>query len=490
VSTRPQQQSRSGRTRLLLAPALVAVMAGVIVWWAWNRPPEPPPPPTPVASVPLDQMSLLCPAPTTGGAPASRTALSVVSLADPGDGTGGEVTARTLPDGTTLDGLATTGNPGHDQLALPVSRAADVEITGLGSLAPGLSAFAATTAAGPAGGRLTVIGCPSPTRSWWFVGAGATIDHSSTVIITNPDPTEAIASIQLLGPKGPLDTVGTQGLVVPPRESVAVALSDVAAGQEDLAINVEASQGRVAAATLDTWNTALRPNGTEWLPVAAPPAGDVDLGGIPANGERTLLVTNPGQRSTTVAMSVSDADGTFQTEDLRTISVAAGAVESVELPETLGRGAISVRLSSPTPVTAALRHRNGSPADDVAYAGTATALDGPAAAPAHVGPGVELPELVLTSGDPQQEAAATIEVHGHDGQLLGSETVEIPAGTTRLETPPVPRSDQQRAAYVIVRPEQGAVQASAVYSGDSGISVLALTSPARAALAPQVVGRE
>ena len=485
-----QRRSISATVRRLVAPALVLLLGSAIVAWAWNRTPQPPPQPTPVTSVPLRNVSLACPATATAGAPPSRIELSAVSLADPAEQTGGRVSARPLPDGPTFNRLSITSAPGQDQLIVPPTGAAQVQISGQGPLAPGLSAFAATTAAREAGGGLTVVGCPSATRSWWFVGAGATIDHASTVVVTNPDPTEAIASIDVLGLDGPLETVGTEGLVIAPGESVAVALSEVAAGQEELAINVEASQGRVAAAVLDSWSTALRPNGTEWLPAAASPTGELNLAGIPAGGEPTLVVANPGERSTRVLMSVSDADGTFQTEDVRMISVAARSVEAIDLPGTLGRRALTVRLSSPTPITAALRDRFGSADDDVAYAGTAPALDGPSAAPAANGTDDALPHLILSGADPQRDAEAVVEAYRRDGQLLGSVGVEVPAGTSQLQTVTLPRSAEERAAYVVVRPEQGTVQASAVYSGARGISVLTLTTPMTTALAPQVIGRE
>jgi len=475
--------------RRLLAPGLVLLIGGLIVGWAWQRAPQPPPRPIPAASVPLDEVSLVCPAPVSAGVPPSPIGLTVVSLPDSASPTGGRVDARTMPDGTTLQGLELTGESGHGHMTLPAAKSADVEITGQGPLAPGLSAFATTTAARQAGGGLALSGCSAATRSWWFVGAGATIDHASTVIVTNPDPTDAIASITLLGPDGPLETVGTEGLVIPPGKSVAVALSEVAAGQEDLAVHVAASQGRITAGVFGSWSTALGPNGSEWLPPAGPPVEEFSLAGVPAGGERTLVVANPGTRSARVAVSVSDADGTFQPDDVRTVSVAAGSVQAVELPEDLGRRVVTVRLSSSTPVSAALRARFGPASGDVAYAGRAEVLQGPTAAPVAAGAGA-LPAVALSSADPQQAAGAVIETYDDDGALVDAVDVEVAAGTTQLRTAPVPPAAGQRAAYVVVRPEQGRVQASAVYSGADGSSALVLTTPVRTALTPQVVGRE
>ena len=484
MSTGVHQRPRRGRAvRRLVAPALVIALGVAIVAWGWHRTPQAAPPTTGAAVVPLDRVSLVCPATSSARVPGSRTDVSVVSLPEAAQVPGGRVSARVLPGGPALPGLEITAGPGHARAALSAADAAVVAVNGQAALAPGLGAFAAATASRQAGGGLTVTGCLGATRSWWFVGAGATVTHTSAVVVTNPDPTEAIATIDVLSGEGPLVTVGTQGLVIPPGDSVSVALSEVAAGREELAVHVEASQGRVVAGVLDSWRGAVSADGTEWLPSLSVPAGDVTVSGVPAAGRRTLLVVNPGQRGALVSVSVSDADGTFQSQDVREVQVAAGSVASVDLPETLGSGPLTLRLSSPTPVTAAVRDRA---TGDVAYAGTPALLDGPTAAPAASG----LPELVVSGADPRQGAVAVLETYNADSDLLGSSEVQIPAGTTQSQSPPLRDSARQEAAYVVVRPQGEGVRASAVYSSDGGISVLPLTTPAQVTLAPLVSGRE
>ena len=149
----------------------------------------------------------------------------------------------------------------------------------------------------------------------------------------------------------------------------------------------------------------------------------------------------------------------------------------------MGSGPLTLRLTSASPVTAALRARS---AADVAYAGTPVLLEGPTAAPVAGG----RPELVLTGADPREAAAVTVETYGPDGDLLGSVDVRIAAGSTQVQRAPLREAARQRAAYVVVRPQEGDVRASALYSGDEGESALALTTPPQTAVAPTVTARE
>jgi len=491
ATTRPRSRLRSV-LRGVAVPVLVLGLLAALLGWAWNQPVQPVANTEPPLATPLQNAVLTCQAVPAAGVRASDVDLSVVSTPESVEGDSGRVSARLLPDDDPLDRLSLTTAPGAVTATLSAPEADAVLVKASGALAPGLSGFATTVAADRAGGGLTVAGCPAPRRSWWFVGAGATVQHSSTLVITNPDPAEAIATAQVHGPDGLLDTVGTTGMVVPPGRSVAVDLAQVAAGQDDLAINVEASQGRVVAAVLDRWSTVQGPAGTEWLPPAAAPAAAVTITGAAAGGgeRQRLLVANPGSRTTRVELEVSDPAGTFGPEGARPVDVAPGSVARIDLPPSGSGKALALRLSSDTPVTAALRLRTAGGRPDVAYAVASAALPQPSVAPVRSGSGdrVHLPRLQLTAVDPDQAATATVEVYDAAGRLLGSTAVDVPAGTAQRATGP--RRVDGNPAYLVLLPGDEPLHASAVYDARSGLSVLSLVSPAQTAPGLRLVGRE
>lgn len=486
MSTRMEQRRRAGGVRALAVPVLVLLLGAAVLVWASSRTAQPHPAGAAPVVTALDSVSLVCPAASSSGLSGSRTDLTAVSMPDATGEPGGRVTARVLPGGSAIGGLALRAPLRGAAVEVPAAEAAAVVVLGEGALAPGLSAFAGTTAARDVGGGLTVAPCPEAARSWWFVGAGATAQHASTVVLTNPDPTQAIGGVDVVGPHGPLETVGTSGLVIAAGDSVAVDLTEVLAGRDDLAVHVEASQGRVMATVLDRWSEGQSPAGTEWLPAAAAPAREVTLpAAVSGAGKREVLVTNPGSRSVEVSATVTDADGTFVPQGLRPLDLAPASVATLELPPELGRGALTLRLRSPDPITATLRTTVKGPNRDVAYAASSLPLSGPAVAPLPSGSTA----LVLTGADPQAATAVVVETFGPAGDLLASEPVDVPAGTTRTVDPPGRRTSD-RALYVVVRPQQGAVYATAGYDGSSGTSLLALSTPAQTDLVPQLSARE
>lgn len=484
MSTRMDPRPTAG-ARALGVPLLVLALGAALLWGAANRTTEAPPDQMPTVRAPLGSASLVCPVTGSSDVNGSRTDLMVVSLTDDTGQERGRVSARVLPGGRLVPRLSLREPAVAATTTVPARESGVVEVQGVGTLAPGLAAFAGTTGSRAAGAGLAVAPCRPAARSWWFVGAGATVQHASTVVITNPDPADAIASIDIVGPDGPLEAVGTSGLVIPPGDSVAVDLTTVVALRDDLAIDVEASQGRVVVTVLDRFRDGVAPAGTEWLPAATTPTEVVTIPVAGTDGDRTLLVTNPGPRSAEVEAAVSDADGTFTPAGLGTVEVAPQSVATLQLPRTLGGDPLSVRLSSTVAITATLRTTAPGPVPDVEYAAASRPLSGPAAVPLHNG----LTQLVLTGVDPQSDSSAVVESYRRDGSLLSAVPVDVPAGTTQA-VGRFARGSSGPPAYVVVSPQQGALHASAVYQGSTGSSLLALSTPAQTTLAPRVSARE
>ncbi|QNN53621.1 DUF5719 family protein [Nocardioides mesophilus] len=302
-----------------------------------------------------------------------------------------------------------------------------------------------------------VAACRAPRGSWWFTGAGASLDHASDLVMTNLDPGQAVVDVRLHGPEGTIDTVGTRDIPIGAGETVTLSLADLAPQTEELTVEVAAARGRVSAAVLDRY--AARPGaaaGLEWLPATQRPSRNLRLAGIPSAGaSRTLLVTNPSELEALVEVEVVGANGSFAPTGLDQVSVAPGAVESVPLDDVLPAGEpLALRVRSRVPLVAAVRTVGTGPGADNSYAGPVLPLLDPAAVPV---PARATTTVQLSAGS--QPARATLTGYAADGKETGSDEVAIGPGATAAWEPPT------GSAYVVVTPLEGSVYGAATYAG-------------------------
>ncbi len=82
--------------------------------------------------------------------------------------------------------------------------------------ASGAVGFFAGTAPKKGGGGLVVGSCPGVVDDAWLMGLGSGGKHFSTLILTNLADTPAAVDLSLWGPKGKIDAVGSEGIVVKP----------------------------------------------------------------------------------------------------------------------------------------------------------------------------------------------------------------------------------------------------------------------------------
>lgn len=315
---------------------------------------------------------------------------------------------------------------------------------------------------------LGVAGCAAPRSQWWFTGAGAGLDHSSTLLLANVDPGPAVLDLDVLGPDGPVETVATQGITIPPHSVKRVALSEIAPQTDDLALSVHTSRGRVVAAVDDSFSPKpSSPAGQEWLAGTDLPSRTVRLSGLPAtSGSSTLLVANPSDLEAVVDVRVAGRSGSFAPSGLEPITVAPGAVERVDLGSVLPKNEpVALRLRSRVPVVASVRVTDG---DDHAYATAVTPLVGPAAAPVLEGADSS---VQLTAG--AVASKVTLTAYDEKGARVDSTELTVSATATAVWSP------KKGAAYVVVTPStvqgNGTVHGAVTYSGD-GLAAVPLTA--------------
>jgi hypothetical protein len=402
----------------------------------------------------------------TAGSLVTHTLLACPDLPPPRRGSAGlevgSVPGVELGTGGTLTRRA----PGKEATALAVRRGRLLRLDDTsrpvveadGAIAAGLFGF--RTDRSPR--ALAVAPCQAPRARWWFTGAGATLDHSSELVLSNVDPGPAVVDVRLLGPHGEVPTVGTRGITIAPGAQRLIPMSDIAPQTDQMTIGVRASRGRVVAGVRDSF-AVQGAVGQEWLPAAERPSRSARLAGLPAGpGSRTLLVANPSSLEAVVRVQVVGRSGPFTAAGLDELRVAPGTTEEVDIGAALNRaGPVALRLRSQVPVLATVR---STAAGDTSYAASVVPLVGAAAAPV------------------VDRFPATLEVTagGLSGQVsvVGYDAEGMRVGGTRLDLPPrstLTWRPGRRAAFLVVTPRRGAVYGAVSYRG-AGLSQAALTT--------------
>lgn len=450
---RVARRTRRGPDRLAAVAAALVLAAGGLLVAAEAIEPDPEPAGR-AGAVPVDEVTTVCAAfPGWGGSRAQTLSAPLATADRDGTVVAGPVGGRTEPvEGDRRGRLTDLDLPsasGDEDGALSVSAS--------GGAAVGRATFAIVGDAGAA----SVQECLTPGARWWFTGAAATLDHTSTLVLANPDPGPAVVDVEVHGPDGPVDVVGTRGITIAPGELRSIDLVEIAPQTEEVAVHVEASRGRVAAAVADSF--ATRPGaepGREWLPAQAGPSRVLRLGPLPQRADRrTLVVANPTDREALADVEVAGESGPFVPTDVPQLRVPPGSVVTADLGGVISREAASVVLRSTVRLTGTVRSSRGG---DVAYAAAAPLLSGPSAVPL---PGGLRATLHLTGAT--EGAAARAVAYSADGEEVDAARLEAAAGTTVSWTP-------DGGAYLVLTPGEGRMSGAVTLAGGAGLAQLPL----------------
>lgn len=204
-------------------------------------------------------------------------------------------------------------------------------------------------------GRGLAVGtCTEPQSEWWFVGVSARPGSRDELLLSNPTNSPAVVSLDVFGPAGPIELVGVGGLVVQPGQSEAVRIDSLMPGVSVAALRVTTSGGLVSAAVRATSIDGLIPRGAEFIPPAAAPAAEIVVPGVlPGEGERTLVITAPGEDA---AVSIAPLIGAAAPQQAAPpIPIPAGHSVTVPLEPELAGAPAGIRVTASAPVTAAVR---------------------------------------------------------------------------------------------------------------------------------------
>jgi hypothetical protein len=336
-----------------------------------------------------------------------------------------------------------------------------LEVTARGPLAAGLELEQVTRGEGGSSRGLAGLRCEAPKTEAWFVGGSTQVGDSLTLVMANPDDTPALVDVVAWTSDGPADPRPGRGISIPPRKRAAFPLDQIAPDKEWLAVHVIVQRGRVAAAIRHARLDGRTPKGVEWVPQAQPPAATVVVPGLPKGpGRRILSVTNPGLDPTTVSFHLTTADGQYVPTGMDALEVPAGTTLATELAPLTDKAAATVTVVSdggPVIAGAFVYDLQEGPIREIAYAGSAVPLSGPALLTDLVIDRPTESTLFLTAPGAEATVDVTpVAIVGRDGPLPAPKRVTVPAGrmtTLRLSTFLPPGATGRLA--VEVRPAPG-----------------------------------
>ena len=366
------ERRRRGPAFVVVRPVLIVIAVAVVltVVATFVQRPQPAPADYGTTVEPIASSVLLCPEPGAGGNLDVRVTAAVVP-GQPGQDTGRGVGGlETLPgEPAQMQRITVPGGQAAIEAfgqALPPIRA-----FGEGRLAPGFVADQWGRAPSGTGRGAASTACAPAASDFWFVGGGAISGRKTRIILVNPDDTAASVDVQVLGPRGIIDTPAGRGIIVKAQARSIIRLDTLAPGVTATAVHIFARAGRVGAAVDDEQASGLSVVGTDWIPPAAPPSTSVFVPGIiDGKGARVLSIAAPGDSDALVDIQVINESGTFAPADRSQVQVPANSVVTIDMAPVLDQQAATLQLTSDVPIVAGVRQFFGGAKvqDETSYA--------------------------------------------------------------------------------------------------------------------------
>ncbi|WP_435199688.1 DUF5719 family protein [Janibacter sp. GS2] len=384
---------------------------------------------------------------------------SVSVQAAPDEVLDGVITPPDEPGRVTLSSLSGPPSTADEKPASgPTSETSDelgdpVMARGTQERAPGLVSGQALLAGGEQASGLAALPCTKPTADAWLIAGGGEKGRQEHLVVTNPGGNAVNARIDVLGAKGD----DTDRSVVVPAHGRSVVLLDGIGGTDDpQAVHVQSAGGLVVPTIVDRHLDGLTPAGVETVSPTAEPANRQVLPANVDGDERGMVIAAPGDSDAVVEIR---RVGTGGSRGAKVVTVPAGEVVDVELPEVDGVHPWVVESDEPVIAAAHLRSAGLGGESDMSWsvATPAFATLGGVALPAEVPSDVRR-YLDVTADDGPAEAEVLIQ---RDGRI-STEKVSLEEGHSTAM--PV-----GAAEAVWVRPTSGSVHGAVLLIGREGV---------------------
>lgn len=274
---------------------------------------------------------------------------------------------------------------------------------------------------------LSASACAAPSTDHWFTGVDVRDVAQSDIVVANLDGTRASVDLTVYGDKGKV--AAPRGIEVDGNSLQTISLRTLDRSPAPLTVEVSSGDGRVAAFIRQRTWAGTTPLGADWLAETTAPATDLVVPGIPSgSGQRTLVVTNPGDLTASVSIGTMMKSGAGEVAGANQLEVPPGTTRTIDLALGLDGQAGALRLSSTEPVTAGvwLDTGGGDASHDPAYTVATRPLPADSLWPLAMGKGAT---TVLQLANPGS-ADATATVTAGTGTAAGQpKEVTVPAGS-------------------------------------------------------------
>ena len=278
----------------------------------------------------------------------------------------------------------------------------------------------ATAASGDLKG-LWLAACSPATIEQAFVGLVVDATHTVSLLITNPDPTQATVDVTFYGANGRITTQGSRGLTVLGNTTRQLALAPLVSGEGPVTAVVAASEGRAS-----TYARVTGAGGSDWVSASASAATSATIAAAPGGtGARNLVVTNTSDRRTTVSVDVLSASSTFAAAGAEAVAVEAASTVTIPLDAALRGDVSGLRITATQPLVAALWSTSAE--GDLAVSPARPAFQGRSVVPL-------IPGSVLVASNPGTAAATLTVILRNEGSMVETQTLTVNPGTA-LQVP-------------------------------------------------------
>ncbi|MFM2354002.1 MAG: hypothetical protein RLZZ608_1408 [Actinomycetota bacterium] len=263
---------------------------------------------------------------------------------------GAGLVTSTLPSSDVVDGSAVVVTlpreaPGDAVAATGIVRPDTAEVTGLAAAE-----------------------CLTPARSSWLVGGSTTVGRTTWIVLSNADAVDAVVDLALWGDAGPIDGVGTTGIIVAAGSQRVIPLAGIAVDEPSPVVRVSSTGGSVAATLQTSVVRGLTPSGISIITPLSEPGVRHVIAALPvingqlalerstadggADGLPALRMLAPGDAAAQVTVRLVGLDGAAGLVTEATLE--PGVV--LDLPLTnLADGEYSVIVDATEPIVVAGR---------------------------------------------------------------------------------------------------------------------------------------